>query len=208
MLDGLDGLAGSSGMVALGGLMIIASIGGSPGTVVVAGSMLGAGVAFRMFNLPTTLNRSVRTFWGDAGSCLLGFVLAGLALTLVQPTSMELAPVVVLWLMPIPIFELFTSTARRFLKGMSPTEADTGHFHHVLVRSGLSVRAVCMLYLVVSLACCIFGVWAYRHAVPEPMLFGGFCLAFGAWLLLVRQVRHFIGLLPAWFQRGDVTAGH
>jgi UDP-GlcNAc:undecaprenyl-phosphate GlcNAc-1-phosphate transferase len=208
MLDGLDGLAGSSGMVALGGLMIVACIGGSPGTVIVAGSMLGAVVAFLMFNLPTRLNRPVRTFMGDAGSTLLGFVLAGLSLTLVQPTTIDLAPVVVLWLMPIPIFELFTSTARRILHGMSPTQADTGHFHHVLVRSGLSVRAVCTLYLVVSLACCVFGVWAYRTGVPEPMLFAVFCLAFGAWLLLVRQVRHFIGLLPAWFQRGDVTAGH
>jgi hypothetical protein len=61
---------------------------------------------------------------------------------------------------------------------------------------------------VVSLACCVFVVWAYRTGVPEPMLFAGFCLAFGAWLQLVRKVRHVIGLLPAWFQRGDVTAGH
>jgi hypothetical protein len=36
----------------------------------------------------------------------------------------------------------------------------------------------------------------------------GFCLAFGAWLLLVSQVRHFVGLLPAWFQRGDAISGH
>jgi UDP-GlcNAc:undecaprenyl-phosphate GlcNAc-1-phosphate transferase len=208
MLDGLDGLAGSCGMVALGGMMVIASVGGSQGVLLIAGSMLGAVVAFLMFNLPAHLNRPVRTFMGDAGSTLLGFVLAGLALTLVRPGSLELAPIVVLWLMPIPIFELFTSTARRIVHGMSPAQADTGHFHHVLVRAGLSVRAVCALYLLVSLASCVVGVWAYRTGVPEPMLFAGFCLAFGAWLLFVRQVPRFVGALPAWFQRGDVTAGH
>jgi UDP-N-acetylmuramyl pentapeptide phosphotransferase/UDP-N-acetylglucosamine-1-phosphate transferase len=71
---------------------------------------------------------------GLAGSSLLGFVLAELSLALVQPGSVALDPIVVLWMMPIPIFEPFTSTTRRIVRGMLPTEADTGHFHHVLVR--------------------------------------------------------------------------
>jgi UDP-GlcNAc:undecaprenyl-phosphate GlcNAc-1-phosphate transferase len=208
MLDGLDGLAGSAGLVALGGLMIIGSIGGAPGPVMIAGSMLGAVMAFLMFNLPTHLNRPVRTFMGDAGSTLLGFVLAGLSLMLVQPATIELAPVLVLWLMPIPIFELFSSTARRIVRGMSPAQADTGHFHHRLVSAGLSVRAICALYFAISVASCAFGVWAYRTGVTEPRLFAGFCLAFVAWLLFVRQVPRFVGALPTWFRRTDPTAGH
>jgi UDP-N-acetylmuramyl pentapeptide phosphotransferase/UDP-N-acetylglucosamine-1-phosphate transferase len=47
-----------------------------------------------VFNLPTHLNRPIRTFMGDAGSTLLGFVLAGLALTLIQtgPGAVGLDP--------------------------------------------------------------------------------------------------------------------
>jgi UDP-GlcNAc:undecaprenyl-phosphate GlcNAc-1-phosphate transferase len=208
MLDGLDGLAGSAGLVALCGLMIVASIGGSIATVLVAGSMLGAVAAFLLFNLPTQFNRSVRTFMGDAGSTLLGFVLAGLALTLVQPEEIDLAPMVVLWLMPIPIFELFSSTARRIMRGMSPAQADTGHFHHRLVKAGLSVRAICALYFVASALSCAFGVWAYQTGISEPKLFAGFCVAFGAWLFLIRQASRLVGLLPAWFRRTDPTTGH
>lgn len=208
MLDGLDGLAGSVGLIALAGVLFIASIGGASATVLVAGSMLGAVAAFLMFNLPTVLNRPVRTFMGDAGSTLLGFVLAGLGLALVQPGAVDVDPVVVLWLMPLPIFELFTSTARRIVRGMSPAQADTGHFHHLLIRAGLSVRAICTVYFVVSAGCCAFGTWAYLARVPQPMLFAGFCLAFGAWLLFVRMAPRFVGVLPAWFQRGDVTTGH
>jgi UDP-GlcNAc:undecaprenyl-phosphate GlcNAc-1-phosphate transferase len=203
MLDGLDGLAGSVGAVALAGVMVIASAGGSSATVLVAASMLGAVVAFLMFNLPTPWNRPVRTFMGDAGSTLLGFVLAGLALVLVQDSTIDLAPVVVLWLMPIPIFELFTSTARRVVRGVSPAQADAGHFHHVLIKAGLSVRAVCALYFLVSLVCCCVGVLAYRRGVSESVMFQGFCITFCAWLLLVYRMPRIVALLPGWFRRSS-----
>jgi UDP-GlcNAc:undecaprenyl-phosphate GlcNAc-1-phosphate transferase len=161
-----------------------------------------------MFNLPTHLNRAVRTFMGDAGSTLLGFLLAGLSLALVQSKGVALSPMVVVWLMPIPIFELFSSTARRIVRGLPPTQADSGHFHHLLIAAGLSVRAICALYFGVSVAGCTFGFWAYRNDVPDPLLFVGFCLAFGGWTILVRTARHFVQVLPLWFRRIDVSSGH
>jgi UDP-GlcNAc:undecaprenyl-phosphate GlcNAc-1-phosphate transferase len=208
MLDGLDGLAGSCGLVALAGVMVVSSFGGSASTLLVAGSMFGAVAAFLVFNLPTKFNRSIRTFMGDAGSTLLGFLLAGLSLNLVQPSAIDLSPMIILWMMPIPIFELFTSTARRLSKGMSPTQADTGHFHHVLIASGLSVRAICLLYFVASVASCWFAVWAFRQDLPDPLLFAGFCLAFGVWLVFVRSAHRIAAFLPLWFRRIEMTSGH
>ncbi|MEO6517076.1 MAG: MraY family glycosyltransferase [Steroidobacteraceae bacterium] len=208
MLDGLDGLAGSAGLVALGGIMTVSSLSGSAGTLLIAGSMLGAVAAFLMFNLPTHLNRPIRTFMGDAGSTLLGFLLAGLSLSMVQPATIGLSPMIVLWLMPIPIFELFASTTRRLVRGLPPTTADSGHFHHVLIAAGMSVRAICTLYFVVSVASCGFGIWAYRNELPTLVLFVGFGLAFGLWLIFVRSASRFVGSLPQWFRRGDVSSGH
>ena len=208
MLDGLDGLAGGAGLVALGGIMMVSSQGGAASTLLIAGSMFGAVAAFLLFNLPMRLNRAVRTFMGDAGSTLLGFLIAGLSLALVQSDGVALSPILVVWMMPIPIFELFTSTARRIVRGLPPTQADSDHFHHLLVAAGLSVRAICTLYLVVSVACCAFGIWAYGSDVPEPLLFVGFCLTFGGWLILVRSAPHFVALLPQWFRRIDVSSGH
>lgn len=205
MLDGLDGLAGSVGLVAFGGLALLASFGAVTDIRLIAGNMVGAIAAFLMFNLPTRLNRRFRTFMGDAGSTLLGFVLAGLSLKLVQPGTMALPPVIVLWLMPIPIFELFTSTTRRIVRGMSPAQADNGHFHHELIQAGFSVRAVCALYFLVSATSCAFGVWAYRAGLPEPLLFGAFCLGFVAWLMFVRNAHRLVVSLPSWFRRIDPT---
>lgn len=205
MLDGLDGLAGSAGLLAFAGMMMLAAFGGVADVVLLCGSMMGAVAAFLMFNFPTRLNRRVRTFMGDAGSTLLGFVLGGLALKLVQTDTMALKPVLVLWMMPIPIFELFTSTIRRAWRGMSPAQADNGHFHHLLIQAGLSVRAICGLYFAVSAAACAVGVWSYRADVPEPLLFLAFCGVFGAWLLFVREAHRVVGLLPPWFRRTDPT---
>ena len=133
----------------------------------------------------------------------IGFLLAGLALKLVQPGTMALKPILVLWLMPIPIFELFTSTTRRIVRGMSPAQADNGHFHHVLIQCGFSVRAICALYFVVSAASCAFGVWAYQAGVREPLLFVGFGAAFVGWVAFVRNAHRVVGVLPAWFRRID-----
>lgn len=208
MLDGLDGLAGGVGLVALAAIMIVASLAGISGSLTIAGSMLGAVAAFLIFNVPAQFNRQVRTFMGDAGSTLLGFLLAGLFLILVQPGAANVPAVVIVWFVAIPIFELFSSTARRIVKGVSPTQADTGHYHHVLVASGLSVRAVCLLYFLTSVACCAFGVWAYRVKVGEPLLFGLFCLVFVCWVLLVRNAAGIARILPGWFRRNGASLEH
>jgi UDP-GlcNAc:undecaprenyl-phosphate GlcNAc-1-phosphate transferase len=209
MLDGLDGLAGSAGLVAFGGIMYVSSITGSESTLLVAGSMFGAVAAFLLFNLPLKFNRAMRTFMGDAGSTLLGFTMAGLALKLSQPApeSVGLSPIVVLWMMPIPVFEVFASTFRRMVKGMPPTQADSGHFHHVLIASGFSVRAICALYFVSSVACCATGIWAWSSGVPDSLLFLGFLLLFVAWLVVIRNATSLARFLPVWLRRVDPT-GH
>lgn len=201
MLDGLDGLAGGVGLIAFSAIVAIATLHGAPTSLLIASSMVGALVAFLLFNMPAQFNRGVRTFMGDAGSTLLGFVLAGVGLTLIQPERANVAPVVILWLMPIPIFELFTSTIRRLVNGMSPAAADTGHFHNLLVKGGFSVRAVFATYLLFSLLCAVVAVVAADGSIAEPLLFGGFGAIFLAWIWFVGNARFFASLLPAPLRR-------
>lgn len=196
MLDGLDGLAGGVSLVSFGAVAVLATLYNAPTSLLIASSMVGALVAFLLFNMPVQFNRGVRTFMGDAGSTLLGFVLAGVGLTLIQPTGANIAPVVILWLMPIPIFELFTSTIRRMVNGLSPAAADTGHFHHVLVQAGFSVRAVFATYLLFSVCCAVVGVKAADGSFAEPLLFAGFGALFLGWVWFVRNAHFFAALLP------------
>ena len=206
MLDGLDGLAGGVALVALVGLSFyfLGRGVGAPG--VVALGLVGSIVAFLIFNLPATFNRPVLAFMGDAGSTFLGFVLAGLALMAVQPQAQGLPPVVVLWLLPVPILELFTSTFRRLVTGLPPMQADRGHFHHRLLEAGFSVRAIFLLYLAISSGCATFGLLAWRAGASDAQLFYAFLLLSAAWVTAIHWAAPLAAsYLPRSLRRGAMA---
>lgn len=208
MLDGLDGLAGGCALVAFAGLSVVAVGSGSPTATTIACSLLGSCMGFLLFNLPFRFNRALRTFMGDAGSTLLGFVLACVALLLIQPSRANIPPVFILWMLPIPIFELFASTGRRIMRGASPMQADQGHFHYLLVRSGFSVRLIFLIYLAVSIGSMVAGISAWRAGLPEPIMFGLFVLVFLAWLGFIRFSPAIGTLLPVQLRRERENLAH
>lgn len=202
MLDGVDGIAGGVALVALAGLSFhLVPEGNLQATITLA--LAGAVVGFLVFNLPAQFNRKRLVFMGDAGSTLLGFALAGLALVAVQPRGGGgIPPVLVLWMLPVPIIELFTSTIRRLVNGMSPMRADRGHFHHRLLDAGFSVRAVFLLYMVASSISVITGLWLWQARVGEPVLFGVFVIVSLLWLVATHNARRLIEYLPIPLRRG------
>jgi len=202
MLDGLDGLAGGGAMMALAGLAFYFIADGSGAAAVLCLGLIGSITAFLVFNLPAKFNRPVLSFMGDAGSTLLGFMLAGLALVAIQPRGEGLPPAVVLWLLPVPILELFSSTIRRVATGLSPMQADRGHFHHRLLEGGFSVRAVFLLYLVVSAISAVVGLWMWKEGASEALLFYAFILMSVVWLLAMHNVNRLVSFLPVSLQRG------
>jgi len=201
MLDGLDGLAGGCALVAFGGIAFIAIDTGATNSAAMTLGLAGACLGFLVFNIPARFNRGFRVFMGDAGSTLLGFVLAGVALTLVQPARADVAPVFILWMMPIPIFELFTSTGRRAAKGLSPMLADDGHFHHKFIKAGFSVRLVFAVYLGVSALSACWAVVGLRAGVAEPLMFALFLVFFVAWLGFVKLTPKLSTVLPHRWRR-------
>jgi UDP-GlcNAc:undecaprenyl-phosphate GlcNAc-1-phosphate transferase len=201
MLDGMDGLAGGVSLVAFSALAAVAVESGLSGSALVSCSMVGALSGFLLFNLPSRVNRPIRTFMGDAGSTVLGFTLAAVSLILIQPDKAGMAPAYVLWFVPIPVFELFSSTVRRVLNGHSPLYADNGHFHHRLLAAGFSVRLIFLLYFVVSVLCATLGLIAHREKAPEWLLFAGFLGLFALWLLFIRYSETIGSRLPQRLRR-------
>ena len=128
MLDGMDGLAGGVGLVALAGLAIAFAQAGHLPAAAISAAVLGTVAAFLVFNVPAGFNRGVLAFMGDSGSTLLGFLVAGLGLAGVQPDRQAFAPVLLLWLVPIPICGLFVSTFRRLFRGRSPAQGRSRPF--------------------------------------------------------------------------------
>lgn len=207
MLDGLDGLAGGVALIAIAGLAFYFLADSAGAAAVLSLGLIGSITAFLVFNLPAKFNRPILAFMGDAGSTFLGFMLAGLALVAIQPRGEGLPPVVVLWLLPVPILELFTSTIRRAVTGLSPMQADRGHFHHLLLEGGFSVRAIFVLYLAVSALSAAAGLWMWKMGVREPFLFYLFLVVAAIWLLATHNAKRLVGYLPDSLQRGQWPPG-
>jgi UDP-GlcNAc:undecaprenyl-phosphate/decaprenyl-phosphate GlcNAc-1-phosphate transferase len=208
MLDGLDGLAGGVALIALLGLSFyFLGSAGVPAAMLSLG-LVGSVSAFLIFNLPARFNRPVLAFMGDAGSTLLGFILAGLALVAIQPQGQGqgLQPVVVLWLLPVPVLELFVTTIRRLAKGHSPLRADRGHFHHRLLDAGFSVRAIFILYLGISSLSAVAGLWMSQAGASEPFMFYSFVILSLVWMAGTHNASRLVKLLPASLKRGSLRS--
>lgn len=203
MLDGLDGLASTAGLVGFLALAYLAGIHHFARPRALAECMSGAIAAFSLFNIPLRFNRPLRTFMGDAGSTLLGFLFAALAIEVTHGGADRVPPVVILWLIPLPIIEVFTTTLRRIARGLSPTHADTGHSHHVLLRSGFSVGAICLIYFLVSSVCALVGIAADERGVGKPVLFIGFLGLMAVWSMFLANAARVAAWLPARLRRDD-----
>jgi UDP-GlcNAc:undecaprenyl-phosphate/decaprenyl-phosphate GlcNAc-1-phosphate transferase len=167
LIDGLDGLAGGLALLALVAMAILS--GSTPlfPLVMVAVSVVAG---YLLFNLPLGVNKPVRAFMGDAGSTSLGLIIATVGIYLTQGAGPMISPVVALWFVAVPVFDLFASVVRRLLRKRSPFESDHGHLHHVLPDNGLSRRLTLgfMLGLAASLAA--IGVLGHLLVVADSVM--------------------------------------
>lgn len=197
MLDGLDGLAGGCALVTFAGFTQLALGGGAFTLAALGVAVVAVTAGFLCYNLPLLPTRRWRVFMGDAGSTMLGFMIAAFGLVLLQDPGPAVPAALVLWLAPIPVFELYWTTARRLRRGLHPALADDGHWHHALVRGGLSVRMVFLVYMVFSAVSAVIGLRLHAAGYAESTLFLGFVALFLCWVALMTLLpRVLAGVAP------------
>jgi UDP-N-acetylmuramyl pentapeptide phosphotransferase/UDP-N-acetylglucosamine-1-phosphate transferase len=148
LIDGIDGLAGGLGFMSLSTLGIFLTINGDVISALIAFSLAGGIVAFLYFNF-----NPAKIFLGDTGSLVLGFSIAVLCIRLMQVntlTTLPHAPLFILGIVFIPVFDTVRVFASRMWKGKSPFQADRTHIHHLLTNAGFShvfaTRLICVLH--------------------------------------------------------------
>jgi UDP-GlcNAc:undecaprenyl-phosphate GlcNAc-1-phosphate transferase len=184
VIDGIDGLAGGLALLSLGAMAIIGA--NTPVFTLIA-IVLSVIAAFLIFNLPLGFNRSVRTFMGDAGSTALGLTVASVGIFLSQGISPRISPVIGLWLIAVPVFDLFSSVVRRLVDRRSPFAPDHEHLHHVLPENGLSRRGTLCLMLSIAFILAAIGIAGDALAIPDGVMMVGW-LAAGT--LYYQMMRH------------------
>lgn len=183
MLDGIDGLAGAMGIVTLSMLAFLALDVGAVVLATTALTVVGAIAAFLVANVPARFNREVRCFMGDSGSTLLGFTVAALGIAACQPPTRAAAPVTLLWLAALPLFDFSWTIIRRLLRKTSPLRPDDEHLHHLLVKAGFGVRGAFAIFVVLSSMLAGIGIVLDRSDVSDGI---SLLLLVGTGIVVVR----------------------
>ena len=149
LLDGIDGLATTIGIILCGAITVMAIV-FSQGAVAVVGAVFcGSLIGFLRFNFPPA-----KIFLGDAGSMLIGLVVGTLAIggSFKGTATVALAAPLAIW--ALPIFDSVTAIARRKLTGRSIYATDRGHLHHRLMsRFGNNARVLAIVAVCCAVTC-------------------------------------------------------
>jgi UDP-GlcNAc:undecaprenyl-phosphate GlcNAc-1-phosphate transferase len=190
VVDGLDGLAGGLSLTALISLALV-GIGCNIWSLALIAAAAVAG--FLLFNLPLEIVRPLRSFMGDAGSTSLGLIVASVGMAISQNPMCDVAPVVGLYLVAIPVFDLFSSAIRRVMAGRSPFAPDHEHLHHALVTHGLSQPATLLVMMFGAVLFAGIGLVAHFAEVEDGVLLLGWFAGLALYYQAMRR--------PAWVVR-------
>jgi len=150
-IDNMNGLCGGLGAIGAFWFACIAARNGEYLVALTGYLMVGALLGFLPHNFP-----KARVFLGDAGSHLVGYLLAVMAVLPHFYTRHNPHPLAVLsplFVLAVPLLDLAQVSLYRTWNRKPFWIGDTNHLSHRLVRAGLSrVQAVVVLWLIAAVA--------------------------------------------------------
>lgn len=135
LIDGVDGLAAGVCTISALTLAVIALSLDRNAAGVLAALTAGASLGFLRHGFPPA-----RTFMGDTGSNLLGYLLGVIAVQGALKTNAVIALFLPLIILTVPILDTGFVVAKRLKYRRPIYKADTWHFHHRMANIGFSQR--------------------------------------------------------------------
>jgi UDP-N-acetylmuramyl pentapeptide phosphotransferase/UDP-N-acetylglucosamine-1-phosphate transferase len=154
LIDGINGLAASLGVLVTFLLGIWFWAVAHTELSLVAFAMTGALVAFLKYNLTPA-----RIFMGDTGSLLVGLIVSILVIKFIEihrisPDSIyavKSAPAIAIALIIYPLFDTLRVFTMRIINKKSPFSPDRRHLHHGLLDLGLSHMQATFILIVFTI---------------------------------------------------------
>ena len=154
MMDGIDGLAGGIALMAIFAILVFQF---ASGTFVHLDKLLLLAVVIIPYMASNLgLFGLKKIFLGDAGSMLIGYLIAWTIIILTQASNKSVEPISALWCVAIPLLDMWAVMFKRIIRGLSPFGADRGHLHHLFMIYGVGSRQA--LVYILSLAACLVAV--------------------------------------------------
>ena len=189
LIDGVDGLAAGVGLIASAVFGFWFYYAGDWIYAVLAFSLAGALLGFLRFNF-----NPAKIFMGDSGSLTIGFLIAVMAIELVEYDAQDLPhvisniskPILAMSILVYPLIDTMRVFTLRAIKGVSPFSADRNHIHHRLIDLGLSHKQTVIIIYLFNLL--IIGTSVYVQRFNPSYSF----IAIMACVILIVQIPFFI----------------
>lgn len=188
MSDGIDGLSGCMVIVTLGFIALLSFTSGQATTGSFCLIMICSITAFLGLNFRRPWQKKALVYLGDAGSTMLGFMLAWLLISSTQGMAPTFAPVYALWFLAVPLFDTVNLLLKRPLRGKSPFTPGNDHLHHMLLSRGMSVEQIVLTMLILSLTCGGIGLLGISAGASESLMFQIFILLFSLYFLFADRI--------------------
>lgn len=176
LIDGIDGLAGSYGLLcfSLFGVSYLRLGEYNYPLVIFSITIIGALLGFLYYNLS---DKKRKIFMGDTGSMLVGFLLAFTAMCfldifIAKPGiyyHLQAAPAIAVGILILPITDTLNVIFIRLSKKRSPFSADKNHIHHKLLKLGFSHKKS-TLYILLYFLLIVGFSYFFRHIEVNTLL--------------------------------------
>jgi UDP-N-acetylmuramyl pentapeptide phosphotransferase/UDP-N-acetylglucosamine-1-phosphate transferase len=174
LIDGVDGLAASIGMLTTSFFGIWFFLSGNPQYSLLSAAIFGTLLAFFGYNVFGSKNK---IFMGDTGSLLVGFLISVQVIFfneknigLTSAFAIKSAPAVSFVVLIIPLYDTLRVFIIRMLRGRSPFQADKNHIHHLLLKLGYTHVQTTLLILLTNICFIILAVCLQDIGLIRMML--------------------------------------
>ncbi|HEX8676493.1 MAG TPA: MraY family glycosyltransferase [Segetibacter sp.] len=152
LIDGVDGLAGSLGLISSLVFGIFFLINKNIPYAVLAFTFAGSLIAFLIYNF-----HPAKIFMGDTGSLMIGLVNSILVIKFIETGSnysyypVTASPAIGFGILLLPLMDTLRVFSIRIMNGDSPFKPDRNHIHHVLLNHGFDHKSVTFICIIATI---------------------------------------------------------
>lgn len=167
MTDGIDSLCTGMGIICFSSVILLLLEAGNPDAypMVTLCSLLVMSLVPLYFANLGWFGSGLRTFLGDSGARLIGFLAA--IILIYSASQSYIDPVIAYFPIAVPVCDCLILMGVRVMDRRSPLSADRLHLHHLIMDLGISVSTTRFLILLLAAGFTLLGLMLQHFAVQE-----------------------------------------